>query len=100
MVKGTDANRIGEKRLVAAGVITAEQMKKAVIMTAILTFIIALLLIYIAFGKEEFCLKFDIYLIRNRFLLEQQSNTQLEKALMVTVVLGMYLYLFSSDWFL
>ena len=30
-VKGTDANRIGEKRLVAAGIITAEQMKKAVI---------------------------------------------------------------------
>ena len=27
-VKGTDANRIGEKRLVAARVITAEQMKK------------------------------------------------------------------------
>ena len=55
-VKGTDANRIGEKRLVAAGIITAEQMKKAVIITAILTFIIALLLIYVAFGKENFAL--------------------------------------------
>lgn len=55
-VKGTDANRIGEKRLVAAGVITAEQMKKAVIITAVLTFIIALLLIYVAFGKENFAL--------------------------------------------
>ena len=55
-VKGTDANRIGEKRLVAAGIITAEQMKKAVIITAILTFLIALLLIYTAFGKENFAL--------------------------------------------
>jgi 1,4-dihydroxy-2-naphthoate polyprenyltransferase len=55
-VKGTDANRIGEKRLVAAGVITAEQMKKAVIITAVFTFIIALLLIYAAFGKENFAL--------------------------------------------
>ena len=55
-VKGTDVNRIGEKRLVASGVITAEQMKKAVIITAVLTFIIALLLIYVAFGKENFAL--------------------------------------------
>ncbi|UGS20037.1 1,4-dihydroxy-2-naphthoate octaprenyltransferase [Flavobacterium cyclinae] len=62
-VKGTDANRIGEKRLVAAGVITAEQMKKAVIITAILTFIIALLLIYIAFGKENFALSLIFILL-------------------------------------
>lgn len=62
-VKGTDANRIGEKRLVAAGVITAEQMKKAVIITAILTFIIAFLLIYVAFGKENFGLSLIFILL-------------------------------------
>lgn len=62
-MKGTDANRIGEKRLVAAGVITAEQMKKAVIITAVLTFIIALLLIYIAFGKENFALSLIFILL-------------------------------------
>jgi 1,4-dihydroxy-2-naphthoate octaprenyltransferase len=62
-VKGTDANRIGEKRLVAAGVITAEQMKKAVIITAILTFVIALLLIYVAFGKENFALSLIFILL-------------------------------------
>lgn len=62
-VKGTDANRIGEKRLVAAGVITAEQMKKAVIITAFLTFIIALLLIYVAFGKENFALSLIFILL-------------------------------------
>lgn len=62
-VKGTDANRIGEKRLVAAGVITAEQMKKAVIITAVLTFIIALLLIYVAFGKENFALSLIFVLL-------------------------------------
>ena len=62
-VKGTDANRIGEKRLVAAGIITAEQMKKAVIITAILTFIIALLLIYVAFGKENFALSLFFILL-------------------------------------
>ena len=62
-VKGTDANRIGEKRLVAAGVITAEQMKKAVIITAVLTFIIALLLIYVAFGKDNFALSLIFILL-------------------------------------
>lgn len=62
-VKGTDANRIGEKRLVASGVITAEQMKKAVIITAVLTFIIALLLIYLAFGKENFALSLIFILL-------------------------------------
>ena len=62
-VKGTDVNRIGEKRLVAAGVITAEQMKKAVIITAFLTFIIALLLIYVAFGKENFALSLIFILL-------------------------------------
>ena len=62
-VKGTDANRIGEKRLVAAGIITAEQMKKAVIITAIFTFIIALLLIYVAFGKENFALSLIFILL-------------------------------------
>ena len=62
-VKGTDANRIGEKRMVAAGVITAQQMKKAVIITASFTFIIALLLIYIAFGKENFGLSLIFILL-------------------------------------
>ena len=62
-VKGTDSNRIGEKRLVASGVITAEQMKKAVIITTVLTFIIALLLIYVAFGKENFALSLIFILL-------------------------------------
>ena len=62
-IKGTDANRIGEKRLVAAGIITAQQMRKAVIITAIVTFIIALLLIYVAFGKENFALSLIFILL-------------------------------------
>jgi 1,4-dihydroxy-2-naphthoate polyprenyltransferase len=53
-VKGTDANRIGEKRLVAAGIISAEQMKRAVIITVLITFLMSLGLIYTAFGKENF----------------------------------------------
>lgn len=52
-IKGTDANRKGEKRLVASGIITPKQMKLAVIITAIITFVISLFLIYLSF-KEQF----------------------------------------------
>lgn len=62
-IKGTDAHRIGEKRLVAAGIITANQMKQAVWITAVLTFFLALLLIYVAFGKENFVLSFLFILL-------------------------------------
>ena len=53
-VKGTDDNRTGEKRLVASGVITPKQMKHAMVVTALLTLVIALLLIYVSFGKDDF----------------------------------------------
>ncbi|WP_428225781.1 1,4-dihydroxy-2-naphthoate octaprenyltransferase [Flavobacterium sp.] len=52
-VKGTDANRVGEKRLVASGEITKEQMKKAVIITAFLSLISAFALIYVAFKDSN-----------------------------------------------
>jgi 1,4-dihydroxy-2-naphthoate octaprenyltransferase len=53
-IKGTDDHRTGEKRLVASGVITPKQMKRAMIFTAVITLIVALLLIYVAFGKDSF----------------------------------------------
>ena len=62
-IKGTDVNRIGEKRMVAAGVITANQMKKAVIITAIITLALALTLIYVSFGKENFALSLIFILL-------------------------------------
>ncbi|MFK7113670.1 1,4-dihydroxy-2-naphthoate octaprenyltransferase [Flavobacterium oreochromis] len=48
-IKGTDANRIGEKRLVASGEITPKQMKIAVYVTAIISLLSACLLIYTSF---------------------------------------------------
>jgi len=53
-IKGSDKNRVGESRMVSSGVITPKQMKKAMIYTTIITLIIALLLIYVAFGSENF----------------------------------------------
>ncbi len=51
-VKGTDAKRTGEQRMVASGTISPKQMKMAVIITSVITFLIALGLIYAAFGMS------------------------------------------------
>lgn len=53
-IKGSDKNRIGEARMVSSGKITPKQMKNTMIFTAIFTLIVALFLIYISFGKENF----------------------------------------------
>ncbi|MDO6743738.1 1,4-dihydroxy-2-naphthoate octaprenyltransferase [Tenacibaculum soleae] len=53
-VKGTDDNREGEARMVSSGAISPKQMKTAMIVTGVATLFIALLLIYVAFGKENF----------------------------------------------
>mgnify|MGYP001791317759 CR=1 FL=1 len=53
-IKGTDKNREGEARMVASGAITPQQMKRAMIITTIFTLIVAVALIYVAFGKDNF----------------------------------------------
>ncbi len=53
-IKGSDKNRTGEVRMVASGAITPKQMKSAMIVTTIITLIIAIILIYVAFGKDNF----------------------------------------------
>lgn len=53
-IKGSDKNRTGEARMVSSGAITPKQMKMAMIITSIITFCIALALIYVSFGSENF----------------------------------------------
>jgi len=49
-VKGTDnEDRVGPKRALQMGVISPNAMKKAIVLTSIVTFILALLLIFVAF---------------------------------------------------
>jgi len=55
-IKGTDDQRTGEKRLVASGQISPKQMKRAIIITILCSLLIAISLIYAAFGKDEFLL--------------------------------------------
>ncbi len=52
-VKGTDnEDRVGPKRAIQSGVITPASMKKAIIITSIITLCFALLLIYFSFKGE------------------------------------------------
>jgi 1,4-dihydroxy-2-naphthoate octaprenyltransferase len=53
-IKGTDDHRVGEKRLVASGAISPKQMKTAMWVATALTLVVAILLIYSAFGKDDF----------------------------------------------
>jgi len=52
-IKGTDDNRQGEQRAVASGIISEKSMKRGMIITTIITLLIALLLIYTAFGDRN-----------------------------------------------
>ena len=60
-VKGTDANRNGEKRMVASGLISPKQMKRGMVVTAAITLFIASILIFTAFGNEHFILAFIFF---------------------------------------
>ncbi|WP_299523231.1 1,4-dihydroxy-2-naphthoate polyprenyltransferase [uncultured Lutibacter sp.] len=54
-VKGTDNNeRVGPARAIQSGAITPKQMLTAIKISIGLTLILALLLIYISFGKDDF----------------------------------------------
>ena len=54
-VKGTDnETRIGPERAIQSGAISVKHMKNGIIVTSVLTFLIAVLLIYISFGKDNF----------------------------------------------
>ena len=54
-VKGTDNNdRIGPTRVIQSGVISPKEMLKAIKIAIALTLVVAMLLIYISFGKNDF----------------------------------------------
>jgi len=60
-VRGTDAKRQGEKRMVASGIISPKQMKTGMIITGVITFFLATILIFIAFRNENFIISFIFF---------------------------------------
>ncbi len=54
-VKGTDnEDRVGPQRAIQSGIISKNQMLKGIVLTAIITLGVAISLIYVSFGKENF----------------------------------------------
>lgn len=54
-IKGTDnEDRVGPPRALQSGMISEKEMKQGIVLTAILTLLMASLLIYSAFGQEDF----------------------------------------------
>ena len=53
-IRGTDDNRKGEARMVSSGAISPLQMKRAMLLTSAITLCLAIVLIYLAFGRENF----------------------------------------------
>lgn len=63
-VKGTDnENRVGPQRALQSGVILPAQMLKAIYATAIVTLFVAIALIYVSFGSENFVLSLIFFLL-------------------------------------
>ncbi len=60
-VKGTDDQRQGEKRMVASGIISPKQMRIGMIVTGVITFLVATLLIFGAFGMENILMAFIFF---------------------------------------
>ena len=62
-IKGTDnEDRVGPKRTIQSGVITPQQMKKALLITSLLTLFSVIALIYVAFKDHNLLFSF-IYLL-------------------------------------
>ncbi|WP_298539746.1 1,4-dihydroxy-2-naphthoate octaprenyltransferase [uncultured Aquimarina sp.] len=54
-VKGTDnEDRVGPQRALQSGIISKKEMFRGIVITAIITLILAILLIYVSLGKEYF----------------------------------------------
>lgn len=63
-VKGTDNDeRIGPARAIQSGLITQKEMKEAMVVTAITTLVLAILLIYAAFGGEQLLSAFIFFIL-------------------------------------
>jgi 1,4-dihydroxy-2-naphthoate octaprenyltransferase len=90
-VKGTDNNdRVGPKRTIQSGLITPQEMKKAMVITSLITLSFAVLLIYFAF-KES-------YLWYSLFFLVL-GGVAIASAIRYTVGVGAYGYRGFGDIF-
>ena len=63
-VKGTDnENRVGPQRALQSGAISPKQMLKGIYITIVITLLVAIALIYVSFGSENFVLSLVFFLL-------------------------------------
>ena len=61
-IKGTDnKDRVGPARAMQSGWLTAKELKRGMIVTAVITLLLASMLIFAAFGNENFILSFIFF---------------------------------------
>lgn len=61
-IKGTDnKDRVGPARALQSGWLTAKELKRGMIVTAVITLVLASMLIFAAFGNENFILSFIFF---------------------------------------
>lgn len=63
-VKGTDnENRVGPERVLQSGAISPKQMLKGIYITVVITLMVAIALIYVSFGSENFVLSLIFFFL-------------------------------------
>ena len=63
-VKGTDnKNRVGPERALQSGAITPKQMLKGIYITIVVTLVVAIALIYVSFGSDNFLLSLVFFVL-------------------------------------
>jgi len=92
---GTDNNnRIGPKRAIQSGAITAKQMMKAIKISIILTLIVAVLLIYFSFGKDDFLNLSIFFILGIASIVAAMKYTMGEKAYGYSGLGDLFVFLF------
>lgn len=62
-IRGIDIDRQGEKRMVASGIISPKHMKTGMFLIGIVTFILASILIFLAFGVEKLVVSLMFFIL-------------------------------------
>ena len=94
-VKGTDnAERVGPARAMQSGLLTAKELKIGMIITAGITLLIATMLIFSAFGNENFLLSFIFFNLGIAAIIAAVTYTVGKKAYGYRALGDLFVFLF------
>jgi len=94
-VKGTDnADRVGPARAMQSGLLNAKELKIGMIITAAITLLIATMLIFSAFGNENFLLSFIFFNLGIAAIIAAVTYTVGKKAYGYRAMGDLFVFLF------